>query len=146
MAWNKYGYMSTVNFQFAESNLPLERLKELPVIPIVIAYGDKQQEIISALLDSGSTNSFIDVQYAKLINGQIIDVMKTSGVTSLVENKPVIEVRITNKSMEGKWVNMKVAVIDTHHPNYNIILGRDFMELFKEIKFDFENKVTTLKY
>lgn len=138
--------MSEVSFDFQESNYFPEKFKKLPIVPIILAYGNGQQEIIGGLLDSGSTNSFIDVSYAKLVNGIIIDSMATSGITSIIENKPVINVKISNESMDGKWVELKVGVIDTHHPNYNIILGRDFLELFKSICFDFENQKTTVNY
>jgi hypothetical protein len=147
--------MSEVSFDFQESNYFPEKFKKLPIVPIILAYGNGQQEIIGGLLDSGSTNSFIDVLYAKLVNGIIIDSMATSGITSIIENKPVINVKISNEvitthdqneSMDGKWVELKVGVIDTHHPNYNIILGRDFLELFKSICFDFENQKTTVNY
>lgn len=146
MVWNKYEYMSEIGFNFIESNYVSENFKKLPIIPIIITHGNNQQETVSALLDSGSDISFINVYHAKVVQGQIIDTIRTSGVTSSIEDKPVIEIRLSNKSMDGNWINLKVAVIDTHHPNYNLILGRDFMELFKTITFDFDNQITTLNY
>jgi len=146
MNYNKYGIMSETDFNFIKSNYPPERFKKLPVIPIVLSCGNGQQQIINGLVDSSSTNSFISVFYAKSIEGKIIDSIRTSGVTSIVEDKPVIKIKISNKSTEGQWIELNAAVIDTHHPNYDIILGRDFMENFKQITFDFQNQKTVLNY
>ena len=143
---NKYGgIMSVKDFNFIESSLPSENFKFLPTIPIILRDGENKM-LIKGLIDSGATNSFIDVFYAKEIKGTIIDSIRTTGVTSTVEDKPVIEVEISNKSMDGKWVTLMVGVIDTHHPNFNIILGRDFMEMFKQITFDQENQKTILNF
>jgi len=138
--------MSRKIFNFVESNLPSENFSKLPLIPIIIKIDENNQDIIFGLIDSGSTISFIDVDIAKNINGIIIDNAHTTGISAIIENRPVIEIIISNESMDGNWLNLKVAVIDSHHPNISLILGRDFMIYFKQIVFDMENKKTNLEY
>lgn len=141
----KYGNMAVKSFDFIESNLPLENFKELPIIPVVISLEDGSQEIITGLIDSGSTNSFIHCWVAKKIKAIVCDTMMTSGINSSIECKPVVSIKFSVESIDG-WVEMNVGIIDTKHPNFHIILGRDFMEKFKSITFDFENRKTTLDY
>jgi hypothetical protein len=138
--------MSNKIFEFIESNLPSEMFKKLPIVPITIKFNKENQEIIYALIDSGSNNSFIDVDTAKMINGVIIDSLRTTGITSSIEKVPVIKIEISIESMDGQWINIKAGVLDIKHPNFNLLLGRDFMENFKQITFDFETKKMILNY
>ena len=138
--------MSLKSHEFMESNHPVDKFKRLPLVPIVIYIDEENQERISGLIDSGSERSFIDVFYAKMVNGIIIDTLRTSGISSSIETKPVIQVKISTEALDKEWLALNVGVIDTLHPNHNIILGRDFMECFKEIIFDFENSKTILNY
>lgn len=142
----KYGSMAVKSFDYMESNLPTENFKKFPAVPVVVSFGNNEQEIFTGLIDSGSNNSFVDVYVAEKINGIIIDTLTTSGINSNIERKPVIQIKLSVDSMEGNWVELKVGVMDTHHPNHQIILGRDFMKIFKRITFDFENKKTILDY
>jgi hypothetical protein len=142
----KYGSMAVKSFDYMESNLPTENFKKFPAVPVVVSFGNNEQEIFTGLIDSGSNNSFVDVYVAEKINGVIIDSMTKSGINSNIERKPVIQIKLSVDSMEGNWVELKVGVMDTHHPNHQIILGRDFMEIFKKVTFDFENKKTILDY
>jgi len=143
----KYGkYMSKTPFSFIESNLPSDNFKKLPVIPISIKNKNSEQDIIQGLIDTGSDISFIDVFVAKQLNLSIIDTISASGITYSMERKPVCNVNISNEAMDGKWLNLNVGVTDTHHPNAQIILGRDFINTFKSVTYDIINNRMILDY
>lgn len=138
--------MSLKTHDFVESNLPAENFSRIPLVPIVIQFDNGKQEFLTGLIDSGSDKSFIGVYYAVMIRGTIIDMATIAGITSPIETKPVIEIQISTEAMAKKWITLKVVVTDIQHPNHNLILGRDFMKLFKQITFDFENEKTILNY
>jgi len=48
--------------------------------------------------------------------------------------------------MEGKWIDMKVGIVDIAHPNSDIILGKDFEKLFVSFDVNSLTHEITLNY
>jgi|GEM_PF-5270099 len=128
--------MSKHIYKFIESNLPADNFAGIPVVPVTIRNtGDfSLGTMVWAIVDTGSTNSFIDVLVAELLRTTVAGNLQTSGVSG-TERKPTCNLQLSNEALDGNWVEIVAGIIDCRHPNVQAILGRDFLDIFKSITY-----------
>ena len=121
--------MSKQTYPFAESNLPYDTFSYLPLIPVQI---QSENGILNenALIDTGANCSFIQVKLAEALSSKITGSMSIGGLTGKTDIVAT-NIILSCDPMDGNWCNLFVGITPQYHPNFRIILGRNFLENFK---------------
>ena len=138
--------MSIKTFQGIESNLPIENFAKIARIPILIKGDSDVQCQISGEIDFSREYSLLSVDWAKKLELKIIDSIPYTNTKGEVKYLPACKIRLSNESMDGKWVDFKVGITTIDHPNSNIILGQDFKKLFCLVDINSLTKEISLHY
>ncbi|VDI32022.1 Hypothetical predicted protein [Mytilus galloprovincialis] len=89
-----------------------------------------------ALIDTGSSESFIDRQFAKLMSVNINDATGSVSMASSALSSPIVGICNVNLNIDGHFYpNMQLSVLNKLC--CDIILGQDFMKRHDSIKISF---------
>ncbi|CAG2212501.1 unnamed protein product [Mytilus edulis] len=89
-----------------------------------------------ALIDTGSSESFIDRQFAKLMSVNINDATGSVSMASSALSSPIVGICKVNLNIDGHFYrNMQLSVLNKLC--CDIILGQDFMKRHDSIKISF---------
>ena len=69
-----------------------------------------------------------------------------SGTITNSQEYPVCNVELSTDSMDGVHLPFNVVVCDLNNPNFQIIIGRDFLDIFKSVEYNGKKQNITMNF